>query len=159
MPRGDGLVHGTLGGYTNYRCRCQPCRDAYAAYSRDWRRRNPERSREIQRRASRSPRRVASRRAWRDRNRERVRAVERTRLYGLSPSEFEAMLEAQGGVCAICERPNSDGRSLHVDHDHETEAVRGLLCAQCNAGLGIFGDSPELVRRALAYLDQSSQIL
>lgn len=150
--RGDGLIHGTLGGYTNYRCRCQPCRDAYAAYSRDWRSRNRERSREIQRRAYHKPSRRASHQAWRINNKERIQAVERIRLYGLSPEQWDALMMAQGGVCAICGRTNPSGRALHVDHDHVTGRVRGLLCVRCNVALGRFGDSAEMLIRAAEYL-------
>lgn len=152
MARGDGLIHGTIGGYTNYKCRCRPCRDACAAYSREWRRRNYERNLEIQRRCSRSPARIASRKAWRAANRDRARAVERTRLYGLTPEQWDGLMTTQGGVCAICKKPNSDGRALHVDHDHGTGVVRGLLCGQCNAALGLFGDSPDLLHVAIDYL-------
>ena len=50
------------------------------------------------------------------------------RKYGLTLEEYDAMLEAQGGVCAICGEPRPEERTLHVDHDHETGAIRGLLC-------------------------------
>lgn len=77
--------------------------------------------------------------------------------YGLSGDDFEAMLAEQAGACAIC-RLEPDGRHsrshvLHVDHDHETGAVRGLLCSECNRGLGAFGDNPERLRAALTYLE------
>jgi hypothetical protein len=157
MPRGDGLVHATLGGYTNYRCRCQPCRDAYAAYSREWRARNPERAKAIQQRNAQSPARIASRRAWREKNRDRVRANERLRTYGLSAEEFVRLMKQQGGVCAICFRPQNGGRALDVDHDHETGQVRGLLCGACNAAIGLLGDTPDRLRRAAVYLDQAAE--
>ena len=63
------------------------------------------------------------------------------------------MLVAQRGVCAICERPPTDGISLHVDHDHATGARRKLLCFRCNNSLGDLEDDPDLLRRAAAYLD------
>ena len=73
--------------------------------------------------------------------------------YGLAPGDYERMLEAQGGVCAICKRePRSGGRKLHVDHCHRTKKVRGLLCWHCNVGLGEFGDSPERLESASLYL-------
>jgi hypothetical protein len=55
----------------------------------------------------------------------------------------------QDGVCAICGRPNPE----HVDHDHETGAVRGILCFNCNGGLGQFRDSIDALLSAASYLD------
>lgn len=82
------------------------------------------------------------------------RAVEqyRRRAYGLSPSDYEAMVLAQGGVCCICGLVNRSGRALAVDHDHATGTVRGLLCDSCNTGLGHFRDSETNLRRAISYL-------
>lgn len=72
----------------------------------------------------------------------------------LSPGQYDELLEAQNGGCAICgrERADGNGRRLHVDHDHETLKVRGLLCYACNAGLGSFGDDPDLMFKAIEYL-------
>lgn len=72
--------------------------------------------------------------------------------YGLSPEDFNRMLDEQGGVCAICGTVDAKGRPLHVDHDHATGAVRGLLCHQCNNGLGSFRDQVALMEKAIAYL-------
>lgn len=77
--------------------------------------------------------------------------------YGLSVEEYDALLHQQGGVCAICGRPETKHNQhgpcrLAVDHDHETGRVRGLLCSECNTGLGKFKDDETLIRRALDYL-------
>lgn len=77
----------------------------------------------------------------------------RIRSYGLTPEQFEAMLQAQAGLCLICRRPMSPPA---IDHDHATGAVRGLLCRGCNSALGLFQDSPEMLHRAAAYLTNSS---
>lgn len=69
--------------------------------------------------------------------------------YGLSRSDMTIMHEAQEGRCRICEEP----KELCVDHDHETGAVRGLLCHQCNRALGGFRDSIEILRSAILYLE------
>lgn len=76
--------------------------------------------------------------------------------YGMESGEWEARFIAQEGKCAIC---GSHGRGfirgekpLVVDHDHKTGKVRGLLCGDCNTALGRFGDDPEQLRRAIAYL-------
>ena len=71
------------------------------------------------------------------------------RRYGVGDAEVAAMIEAQGGVCLICKGPLD---RPHVDHDHVTGKVRGVLCFNCNAGLGKFRDNVEIVERALAYL-------
>ena len=80
------------------------------------------------------------------------------RKYGITAAEYDAILAAQSGCCAICGLPETLTRSdrtmkLAVDHDHATNAVRGLLCADCNNGLGRFRDDPELLRRAADYLE------
>jgi len=72
----------------------------------------------------------------------------RRRKYGISQEVFDEMLADQGERCLICRRK----RKLCVDHDHETGEVRGLLCQQCNIGLGAFGDNPRYLRRAIRYL-------
>lgn len=75
------------------------------------------------------------------------RIREKFRKYKISAEEFVALIELQGGHCAICPEPWEV-----VDHDHLTGKVRGLLCQLCNRGLGQYGDDPELLMRAAAYL-------
>jgi hypothetical protein len=75
--------------------------------------------------------------------------------YGLSVERYTAMIEEQGGRCAICGRDfaeTSKGLAPHVDHNHRTGAVRALLCNACNVGIGSLRDDPDLVERALDYL-------
>jgi hypothetical protein len=67
--------------------------------------------------------------------------------------EYNAMLAEQGGVCAVCSRPPTSGISLHVDHDHATGRIRGLLCFRCNNALGDLEDDPALLRAAARYLE------
>lgn len=74
------------------------------------------------------------------------------RTYGLSADEVDAMLDAQGGGCAICGAVPKRLASLHVDHDHDTGVVRGILCLGCNQGLGKFRHDPAIMQRAIAYL-------
>jgi len=69
--------------------------------------------------------------------------------YGITPEQFDAMLLNQGGACAIC-RESVD--KPHVDHDHVTGRVRGILCNRCNVGLGMFNDNKTSLRSAIAYL-------
>lgn len=101
------------------------------------------------------PRRARSTDGYAFRCRECIRAHDRDRAlvakYGLSAAEVEAMREAQGGVCAICRT----APAVHVDHDHATGKVRGMLCFNCNAALGHLRDDPMLFRRGLRYLAAS----
>ena len=66
----------------------------------------------------------------------------------LAPGEYEALLAAQGGVCAICGNPPKN-RRLHIDHDHKTGRIRGLLCFTCNRYvLGKYSTPVKLLRAA-----------
>ena len=91
----------------------------------------------------------------------RCRADQKLRsAYGITIDDYEAMLLAQGGRCAIC-GTDEPGGARHmvrwvVDHDHSTGKVRALLCHSCNFGLGKFHDDPELLRRAADYLEKHS---
>lgn len=70
--------------------------------------------------------------------------------YGLTIESYEELLTKQEGRCAVC-RHEVEGL-LHVDHDHETGRVRGLLCRECNRGIGLLGDSLEILESAVQYL-------
>lgn len=72
---------------------------------------------------------------------------------GCTKELYYHLLEKQKGLCAICKRENVGKKRLAVDHDHETGKVRGLLCNLCNTALGAFDDNPEMLARALEYLN------
>ncbi len=78
------------------------------------------------------------------------------RKYGISEDEYNERLRTQRGKCMICGSKDPRGRSnsiyFQVDHDHKTGAVRGLLCAPCNVGLGSFGDDIKRLEKAIEYL-------
>lgn len=76
------------------------------------------------------------------------------RKYGITLEQYDALLAQQGGVCAVCRDPIADPRGFrpHIDHDHETGAVRGVLCYRCNTGLGVFRDSVDNLAAAIEYL-------
>ncbi len=74
-------------------------------------------------------------------------------LFGLTVEQYDEMLDQQKGVCKICGRPCSSGRRLAVDHCHETGKIRGLLCGNCNKGIGNFQDSVPVLRSAIEYLE------
>lgn len=73
-------------------------------------------------------------------------------LFDITADEYEQMLKAQNGVCSICHKPNRDGKKLAIDHNHITGKVRGLLCRNCNIGIGFFNDKLELLWNAYQYL-------
>lgn len=93
--------------------------------------------------------------AWREANRDYARNCNLMRNYGITLADYDRMVAEQDGKCAICGRIPAGKHNqarLHVDHDHRTGRIRGLLCSHCNRGLGFLGDSPETLRRATAYL-------
>jgi Recombination endonuclease VII len=78
------------------------------------------------------------------------RDADRLKKYGLTREAYEQMAAAQGGRCAICGvKPDHD---LRVDHDHETGAIRALLCAGCNSGIGFLREDPLIMLSAIEYL-------
>jgi hypothetical protein len=76
------------------------------------------------------------------------------RKLGMDESDYELLLKAQGGLCALCGEPPLPEEKLHVDHCHQTMRIRGLLHGTCNVGLGMFKDRPDLLRKAAAYLEK-----
>ena len=74
--------------------------------------------------------------------------------YGITPEEYETMLESQGHTCAICGNSHTEGTNgkLYIDHCHVTGKVRGLLCMKCNSAIGKLGDDPTIIQRASEYL-------
>jgi Recombination endonuclease VII len=110
----------------------QRFRAAHPNYDRDWQRRQP-----IEKRRDR----------W-------LRA-----RYGISWAEYQEILKAQGGKCAVdtcTEPPGGRGGTYHVDHDHITGKVRGLLCSNCNRALGLLRDLAERVEGLARYIRSRS---
>jgi hypothetical protein len=84
----------------------------------------------------------------------------RLKAYRMTQDDFDALLLAQDGCCAICGKPETAMRlgvpkALCVDHDHKTGRVRGLLCAHCNHAIGKLGEDPALIRRAADYVERA----
>lgn len=126
--------------------------------------RNPEKVKEQNKRSkakqrAANPEKFAQRnKNWRLKNAEKLRWYEVSRKFGISQSEYSALYESQNGVCAICLNPetatrNGVVRALAVDHCHKSGRVRGLLCSNCNTGIGKLKDDPKIIRRAAQYLE------
>ncbi len=156
-----------------------------AAKQRDWRAKNPGKAKAAQERCRNDPGRREQARLktvrWREAhpthgaeyraaNRERLRrrniewrmanvkTVRHSTLrkkYGVTKEAFDSLLARQDGRCAICNVQIEDDARTHVDHDHVTSLVRGLLCRSCNLGLGHFKDSEERLALAIEYLRRS----
>ncbi len=96
------------------------------------------------------------RRAWDKKHSEgdSFKSAQMKYRFGVTLEKYEAVLKAQGGVCAICAGPPSGaGERYHIDHDHATNEFRGLLCHLCNVALGMMRDRPDFLRKAAAYLE------
>lgn len=75
-------------------------------------------------------------------------------VYGMTPKDYEDMLEMQNNKCAVCGSERTAKKRLVVDHDHTTGKVRKLLCDTCNRALGLFKDNPDVLQKASEYLQQ-----
>lgn len=155
-----GRDKSTRTGLTSY---CLACRKAVKAaweltrsgeakaYARKWRAMNVDK---IRRKALERYHAMSS--ADRERWKSKQRAAHLRRKYGMTAEELDLLIAMHDNGCAICgakftDAPRGDG-AMAVDHDHSTNRVRGLLCFKCNAGIGYFGDSPDVLVKAADYL-------
>lgn len=75
------------------------------------------------------------------------------RNYGITPEDYNVLLREQNSCCAICGRHETEfARRLHIDHCHDTNIIRGLLCVNCNVGIGKLGDTVEALAKAIIYI-------
>lgn len=145
------------------------CKACWVARVREWRETNREKARERAKawRANNREKHRAYAKVWHANNREKAREQDRRRRsekpdeclsstlkykYGIDLDQYNKMLSAQGGACAICLGQPMGGKRLYVDHCHDTKVVRGLLCHFCNVTLGTAKDTPETLESAAAYL-------
>ena len=132
-----------------------------------YRKKNPEKVREIRSRnaekARQNPDKVEANRVYqlkyREKNRQVLSDKERERCFGITRQEYAEMFHAQNGVCAICSQPETATRNgrikaLAVDHDHESGEIRGLLCSDCNTGIGKLKEDRDIMVSAIRYLDK-----
>lgn len=127
--------------------KCKKCRNAVG---KKWCLENPDKVKEINNKNkvkrkeyySQPDVKLKYRKAW----------VERT--FNIPYSEYERMYDEQGGVCAVCKQPETSVKNEHlsIDHCHDTGIVRGLLCNNCNRGIGLLKDSYEVLKNAVDYL-------
>lgn len=135
------------------------CRECRVESGRQVRLRKPEKYKLQAREYSmKNRKRIYERQArWKTLNKAKLDAYNRRRhldeAYGITQHDYETLRDIQGGVCAIC---GSD-KKLHVDHDHRSGVVRGLLCFNCNTGLGKFEDNERLLRAAIGYMERTAK--
>lgn len=100
-------------------------------------------------------------RAYRDAHREdhkrRFENYHLKRKYGISSEQRNEMIKVQDNKCAICGRPPTQGRKLHVDHDHKTNKIRKLLCFSCNAIIGLAKEDTDILYAVIKYLNQHKE--
>lgn len=78
--------------------------------------------------------------------------------YDLTLGEYKELLQINDSKCTICERECPSGHALAIDHDHKTGVARGLLCINCNKGIGNFKDNIYLLKKAIEYLETSNEV-
>lgn len=122
------------------------CRKCLSIQSKNWHKNNKGRSYEISRNSYRKNPDVKRNSKFKSR-------------YGITLEQFEKMSKAQNDTCAICTKHKSECKNnkLFVDHCHETNEIRGLLCNECNAALGFFRDNEDLLLSAIDYLKRSGK--
>jgi hypothetical protein len=143
------------GGKKNKHYPWRACKRCQYAATKSWEKRNPEKIQKIRKRAMDRYKAKLIEQGGPDAVKRRNRNHMLWFHYRLSSEAYEALRQAQGGLCAICllapvgihKRPG-----LYVDHDHRTGAVRGLLCHSCNSAIAFMSDSVERLAAAIGYL-------
>lgn len=98
-----------------------------------------------------------------DKRKARERQVERERerrfrTYGITEAQYDAMLAAQGHRCAICRTDTPTAKGWAIDHCHDSDMVRGILCARCNSAIGLLDENPRVIAAAAEYVKRNLQI-
>ena len=131
------------------------CKECEAAKSREWRKANPEKTIELGRKSAKK---------WLESHPNEAKVNDKRqklKQYNLTLEQFNALYEAQAGLCAICGLPEKQlhyrshqVRLLSVDHNHATGKVRQLLCSRCNTTLGLIGEDTELLKEMISYIEK-----
>lgn len=74
------------------------------------------------------------------------------RFYGITPEQYQEIYDSQGGRCAICKEELVSDKKTHLDHDHRTRWVRGILCNNCNCAIGLLKDDVDILQSAILYI-------
>lgn len=132
------------------------CRTCHNVAQQKWRQENPEKWKATHTKARKKWERkqtVIVGRHWQQ-------ELHTIRRYGIDHEQYKNLFAAQNGVCAICFRPETEIdkrtneiKSLHIDHNHDTKEIRGLLCGKCNKGIGHFEDVAASLKSAICYLE------
>lgn len=154
----DDSRHGTVNGYTNYSCRCSYCTEAILEYKK---------AKSIKGLPLGDPKHGANgysnygcrcelcKSGWTESTRGYVRKRHLEKTYGFTPEQWEVKFDNQGRCCASCgdgRKPGSK-RRFHVDHNHTTGAIRGILCHSCNVALGHLKEDKERIRALIDYIE------
>ena len=91
---------------------------------------------------------------WKSKNLSKIQARRRFKKYSMLPGQFAQILDLQGGRCAICK---TEMANPHIDHNHQTGEIRGLLCKNCNWLLGHAKESVEILLGAVTYLRKTEK--
>lgn len=133
--------------------------DKLAEYKAKWYQENKNKSNTIDDEAKKLINKTRNKN-YKDRQKERIKAYKRISQYGLTEPEYNSLLDACDNKCTICGNAESSKtnngliKALCIDHCHSTGQVRGLLCDNCNRGLGLFKDSIESLKAAVNYLEK-----
>ncbi len=139
------------------------CAECCKLHTRTWRLANPEKNKEITQRSYRKD--IINRRMQMKIQRDSVKHTEKFKrqmrsnelhcTYGITLQDYEMISKSQNHLCAICGIPQSEQRRrMSIDHDHKTGKIRALLCSNCNVGIGNFKESPEILNKAIHYLNE-----
>jgi hypothetical protein len=91
---------------------------------------------------------------YREEHKEELKEYDLKRKYNISLKDYNFLLQKQNYKCAVCNKVFQNGKNTHIDHNHKTGKIRGLLCGKCNKGMGLFEDNLILLEEAIKYLQR-----
>lgn len=148
-----------------HRVNCKKCQNEYG---KEYRKKNPDFVKKVaenhkeylkEYRQVKKKERNEYLKEWYRKNPEKKRAQKYRNRYGIDIEDYEKILKEQNGVCAICGGTDLGRKSAKyfvIDHCHETNKIRGLLCHKCNMILGLCNDNPDILLNSVIYLKTQS---
>ena len=129
-------------------------REKLIEYSRNWRIKNNARAKDTYKRYNKNnqEKRRKYYEEFRRKYPDKIIYQGRMRHYGITKIQFDEILSKQNGVCAICKGSVVGKRKCHIDHDHSNNKVRGILCQDCNLGIGRLKENIDIFNFAINYL-------